>query len=92
MKRRTYYTLGKGYAPIKHVLLIQPDEQGEVYVYCPPDLVGGRGSSCAPPANKRSWQILSGERDQLVVKAIQQKVDWRLDGLDQIEVSDERSL
>lgn len=92
MKRRMYYTLRNGYAPMRYVLLIQPDAHGDVSVYCPPGVAGGPWVELFS-TREQALDIASNlaqELGQIRVKSTQYKVDWRLNGLDLIGDSDEK--
>jgi len=92
MKRRMYYTSRAGCSPIKHVLIVHPDSQGDVTLYCPPGVAGGPWTESFASIDQAMdlASNLAKELGQVEVKRTSDQIDWRLNGLELIGDADEK--
>lgn len=92
MNKRMYYSVRKGYTPMKQVLLVHSSGQDEVSVYCPSGVANGPWVEPFPTLDQAMdlASNLARETGQLQVKSTSDKIDWWLQGLELIGDADEK--
>jgi len=91
MNRRIYYAVRDGHSPIAEVVLV-PEADGSVVLYCPPGVAGGPWVERFPTLEQGRdlASNLAREIGQTKVNMTSTLVDWEQSGLRLIGDADER--